>query len=185
MAVLFAVWAAGVGLHLVRIVHGCRLAIKLRRTAVPLDADLLNPLLAQLRDALGVSDLTLIATSRDIGSPITVGILSPVVLVPESLWTGLPRDQLRDVLLHECAHAIRRDCLVGLVQRAIVALYWPHPLIRLVSRQLSRAREEICDNFVLRRTAAVQYGQLLFELAQRSQYVERRPTASPLMRQAI
>ncbi len=166
MAILFAVWVAGVGLHLARIVHGCRLAAKLRRRAVPVRGAFLKPLLAQLRDALGVRDLPPIATSADIGSPITVGMLRPVVLVPESLWTDLPRDKLRDVLLHECAHAIRRDCLAGLVQRAIVALYWPHPLIRLVSRQLSRTREEICDNFVLRRTAAVQYGQLLFELAQ-------------------
>ena len=57
---------------------------------------------------------------------------------------------LCDVLVHECAHVLRHDSWVGLLQRLAGALFWPHPGIHYVNGQLTWAREEVCDNHVLK-----------------------------------
>ena len=79
----------------------------------------------------------------------------------------MSRDELRDVLVHECAHVVRRDTLVGLIQRAADVLFWPYPLVRWMNRQLARAREEVCDNYVLGQSDGARYAQTLFDLSER------------------
>jgi galactose mutarotase-like enzyme len=73
-----------------------------------------------------------------------------MVVLPQALAATLTAPELRDVLIHECAHVLRRDTLVGVLPRLAAALYWPHPLVHHMNSQLARAREEVCDNFVLR-----------------------------------
>ncbi len=72
------------------------------------------------------------------------------MILPEGLAEALECDSLRDVLVHECAHIVRLDAWVGLLQRLAGTLYWPHPLVYFASGELTRAREEVCDNYVLR-----------------------------------
>ena len=69
---------------------------------------------------------------------------------PKDWPSRSPSDSLRDVLVHECAHVVRLDAWVGLLQRLAGAIFWPHPLVHYASGQLTRAREEVCDNHVLR-----------------------------------
>ena len=74
--------------------------------------------------------------------------------------------RLRDVLIHECAHLVRRDHHVSVMQLVARALFWPLPPVHLMNRELSRAREEVCDNFVLRRGDPVAYARTLLEIAE-------------------
>ena len=82
--------------------------------------------------------------------PIAVGLLRPVVLVPRGLAEQLSDRQLLEVLVHESAHAIRHDPLVGLFGRLLTAVLWFHPLVHLAIDLLGRAREDLCDNYALR-----------------------------------
>ncbi len=70
------------------------------------------------------------------------------------------------MLVHECAHIIRRDVAVGLVQRLLAILCWFHPLIHVLNRRLSRAREEVCDNYVLRNGEPGRYARTLLTVAE-------------------
>jgi cobalt-zinc-cadmium efflux system membrane fusion protein len=74
--------------------------------------------------------------------------------------------QLCHVLVHECAHVVRRDTWVVLLERVAAALFWPNPLIHFFNRHLSSVREEACDNYVLSGTDAVAYGETLLHVAQ-------------------
>jgi Tol biopolymer transport system component len=98
--------------------------------------------------------------------PVAAGIFRAVVVLPKASFESLDPRRLRDVLVHECAHVARRDHLVGLLQRVAEVVFWPQPLLRLLDRELSRAREEICDNHVLRGGDRIAYAWTLLEAAE-------------------
>ena len=124
---------------------------------------------------LGVERLPPLAlTSANVG-PLAMGVLNPVVVLPEGLVQNLHHQQLRDVLVHEFSHALRRDTVIGLLQRLAEVLFWPHPLVYLLNRELAEAREELCDNFVLRQADAADYAETLVLIAE--SYLPRRRLA--------
>ncbi|WP_422931866.1 M56 family metallopeptidase [Singulisphaera sp. PoT] len=162
---ILALWAVGVIVSLCRLIVGLRTLRRIRRSLQPWDDS--GGLILGIQEALGVGLLPRFYTSRLVVGPVTIGLLRPTVVIPEGLAETLSGEQLRGVLLHECAHAIRRDTRIGVLQRLAATLYWPHPLIHYMNAQLSLAREEICDNFVLRHGDACEYARTLLELTQR------------------
>ena len=147
---LSLLWAAGVLVGLARLAFGWRQLAVLSRAARPLDIERHRATLDHVRAALSVPALPAIMTSAAARGPVAVGLFRPRVVLPEGLAESISGRSLGDVLVHECAHVIRRDAWVGLLQRLAGALFWPHPLSHYLNGQLTRAREEICDNYVLR-----------------------------------
>lgn len=80
--------------------------------------------------------------------PMTVGVFRPRVLLPAAAdeWSAGMR---QSVLLHEQAHIDRRDPLWNLAAQLARAVYWFHPLLWLVLRELHAERERACDDVVL------------------------------------
>jgi beta-lactamase regulating signal transducer with metallopeptidase domain len=97
---------------------------------------------------------------------LVIGLRRPTVLVPAPLLSALSEAELEDVLVHECAHVLRRDLVVGFLQRTLAVFCWLHPLIHYLNRQLSLAREEVCDNHVLRGGDARRYAGTLLTMAE-------------------
>ena len=82
---------------------------------------------------LGVATLPPIVTSRLAREPVAIGLRRPRVVLPEGLTEAVPGDALRDILVHECAHILRGDIRVGLLQRLLGVVYWPHPLVHYLN----------------------------------------------------
>jgi hypothetical protein len=89
------------------------------------------------------------ATSVQCATPISVGWLSPVLILPDG-WERWSSGHLDAVLTHEQEHLRRRDPLIqwfALLNRAIL---WFHPLAWWLTGRLSTLAEEACDAAVLR-----------------------------------
>lgn len=81
--------------------------------------------------------------------PGIVGILRPVLLLPEKLVDRLPAAQLRSILAHESCHVQRRDNLTAAIHMVVEAIFWFHPAVWWIERHLIEERERACDEAVL------------------------------------
>ena len=85
-----------------------------------------------------------------ISSPLTFGVLRPVILVPKKTdWTD--ETALRYVLEHEFVHIQRFDVLSKLLLIAAVCVRWFNPLVWVMYVLANRDLELSCDETVLRR----------------------------------
>jgi uncharacterized protein (TIGR03435 family) len=106
---------------------------------------------AMLRSASRVSlpiDVPVFSTSSMI-EPGIVGILRPVLLLPEKIVDRLPAPQLCSILAHESCHVRRRDNLTAAIHMAVEAVFWFHPAVWWIERRLIEERERACDEAVL------------------------------------
>jgi hypothetical protein len=87
-------------------------------------------------------------TSADCLSPITVGCLYTVTILPAG-WRDWPDGKLDAVLIHEHEHARRHDPLFQWLALLNRAVFWFHPLAWWLERRLSALSEEACDVAVL------------------------------------
>jgi beta-lactamase regulating signal transducer with metallopeptidase domain len=162
---LLALWATGTLVSLLGLARGLRITRRIRRSAQRISAERIEPACSTLLTIFG-RNLPRICTSDQVAIPMAVGYVQPLIVLPSSLLGKLNDQQLLQVLIHECAHARRRDALVALYQGSLVAIFWFHPLVYLASRLLNRVREEICDNYVLGTASAKNYAQTLLTIAE-------------------
>ena len=95
------------------------------------------------------SGLTLMS-SPSAFEPGVVGILRPVLLVPEGLVDRLTPAQLDAILAHERAHVRAHDNLLAILHMAVEAIFWFHPLVWWIERRMIDERERACDEAVVR-----------------------------------
>ena len=168
---VFGAWMIGVLVGLVRLLreYGAFRRMKASCRAVG-DASVL----AAYEEALTVVSLRRrprLLASDGIPAPMAVGILHPVVLVPDTLGETLSFEKLRMVLLHELLHVKRHDLLVGLYQQLLEVVWFFHPLIRHLNRRISQVCEDRCDGLVLVCIGAPKtYAKALMELLQDARY---------------
>jgi len=78
-------------------------------------------------------------------SPVSAGWWRPVVLLPAGLLTRMPTALIEALLTHELAHIRRHDYLVNLLQNAIEAVVFYHPVVWWLSHRIRVEREQIAD----------------------------------------
>jgi hypothetical protein len=106
-----------------------------------------------------------VRTSAEIDLPFTYGLRNPVIVLPATASAWSPA-QLEATLIHEQAHADRRDGIGLLLSQTILALYWWHPMVWYATRAAAAERERACDDAVIRHgMRASQYGQCLLAQA--------------------
>ena len=79
--------------------------------------------------------------------------------------TGLPAAQLEMILAHELAHIRRHDYLVNLLQTLVETLFFYHPAVWWLSRQIRNERENCCDDVAMATVGSrADYGRALLAI---------------------
>jgi TonB family protein len=141
-----AVLIGGIILRVIWIAVGLCRVRRLRRLGevVPLTADE-QELQRSLRTRAEIR------YTRSTHSPVTFGVVSPVVLLPSEL-RSCASEMRRAVVCHELLHIQRKDWAWLLVEEAIQAARWFHPAIWWLISQIQAAREEVVDRLAVSMT---------------------------------
>jgi beta-lactamase regulating signal transducer with metallopeptidase domain/HEAT repeat protein len=146
---LVGAWAIGVMLLSVRLAGGWWRTRALRTRGVEEMPDVCQRMAARLLARMRITRPVAFFVSSRVTAPIVFGHVKPVVLVPAAVLAGLSPSQLEAILLHELAHVRRHDYLVNLLQTVVETVFFYHPAVWWVSRQVRQAREECCDDIAV------------------------------------
>ena len=98
---------------------------------------------------LGITKKVKVAVSTLVTSPVTVGYLKPVILLPVAAMNNLTTAQVEAILLHELSHIRRYDYLLNLVVSIIYTLLYFNPFVKTFINVIESEREACCDELVL------------------------------------
>lgn len=120
----------------------------------------------QLVLRLGIKQKVTIHLSNLINSPLTIGFLKPVILIPLASINYLNAQQIEAVILHELAHIRRFDYLLNFLLIVADTLLFFNPFAVLISKNIKKERENSCDDFVLQfQYTPATYAEALFKIA--------------------
>jgi beta-lactamase regulating signal transducer with metallopeptidase domain len=166
--VLAAIWMAGALLMFVRLIS----RIQREREAEAAIGPCGNGVTSFVADGVPVSFHTRHP------APAVRGVLSPYVLLPTGIDRLLNQQEFQAVLLHEVAHARRRDNLIRLFYEVSLCAVWFHPLMWLAGARMALYRELSCDESVIRRAHGEALVSALAKLAEPAPALFLQATAS-------
>jgi beta-lactamase regulating signal transducer with metallopeptidase domain/predicted phage tail protein len=109
----------------------------------------------------------LVLCSAQLVSPLTVGGIRPVLLLPET-FAANTENEVAAMLGHELAHIRRRDYLCNLAGHVAALPIAFHPATRAIQRRLRQSREMVCDAMAAEAMhSSSSYASCLIGLAQR------------------
>lgn len=145
VSVWFVVWCIGMvlfaGFFIVSYLR-CRIEF---RTALPVN----NAYVEQWIKERPLKRRISIKQSDRISTPLTYGVLHPVILMPKQTdWKNI--NQLRYIFSHEYVHIYRFDTIAKLIATYALCIHWFNPLIWVMYILFNRDIELACDERVIR-----------------------------------
>ena len=120
--------------------------------------------LARAQRRMGFKHGTALLTSNELASPISWGLMRPVILLNSRAVEASAEAEA--IIAHELAHVARMDWIKLLLARIATALFWFNPLVWLLAREAHQLREEAADDSVLAADIVdTDYAQLLVGVA--------------------
>ncbi len=132
---LLLLWGAGTAFSLILLSRASYNAYRLRINATPY----------QNVPANWPKNLD-ISISDEIKTPMVIGIIKPLVLIPTKFVNEMEPNLLNPLLFHELAHIKRHDNILYFMERLILTFYWWNPLMHVIAKRISEEREHACDD---------------------------------------
>jgi bla regulator protein blaR1 len=133
-------------LLLLTLIALARLFVLKARANVLVDAPWLTAL-ARAQKRMGFKHGTALLTSNELPSPISWGVVRPVILL--NAEAAKSHGEAEAIITHELAHVAHLDWAKLLLARIAVALFWFNPFAWLLAREAHQLREEAADDAVL------------------------------------
>ncbi|GAB2795188.1 hypothetical protein GCM10027275_45380 [Rhabdobacter roseus] len=146
---LVVCWLVGAGLLLLRFVGSwVYLEVLRSRARLVMDQEW-RTRFGLLTAKLNITQSVELRQTARVLSPLVIGALRPVVLVPVGLLTGFSVAEVEAILAHELAHIRRHDYLVNLLQSLVEIVFFFHPALWWLSERVRTEREHCCDDLAV------------------------------------
>lgn len=170
---LLLLWAVGVVASFLMLCIDMFRAHRLRRFAHPAGERILQ-LAGEESRAMGLSTAAPVLVSDRLESPALVGILSPVVYIPEWIAQEGNESRLRWLLRHELMHRAQRDPAALAVRRLAQILFFFHPAVWIAGRRWEEAMELATDRALVNsEDDARSYAQELYAVLEMQHHRQR------------
>jgi beta-lactamase regulating signal transducer with metallopeptidase domain len=166
-------WLFGAILFLFRLISQFAEIRNLRKTSLPFENLVIQTLTDRLVATLGISRKIEIRTTGKAHSPLTFGVMTPVILLPIALVFQLSPAHLEAVIAHELAHVKRNDYLSNLLLSTLEVLFFFHPCYWWMSQSVKELRENAADELALK--AGISSTDLANALAEVLQFASQHP----------
>jgi beta-lactamase regulating signal transducer with metallopeptidase domain len=173
LSLLVNFWFFGAILFLFRLIGQLTEVRNLRKNSQPFENLEIQTLTDRLVDSLGIRRKIEIRTTERAHSPVTFGVLTPVILLPAALVFQLSPAHLEAVIAHELAHVKRNDYLSNLLLSTLEVLFFFHPCYWWMSQTVKELRENAADELAL--NAGVSSTDLANALAEVLQFASQHP----------
>ena len=168
---LFAAWAVGAALLLLRLSVGLWQVHRLRNSCRDVELDRLEPAMAEVFRGFSARSQTKLCVSERVNVPAAIGFFRPAIVFPAWLLPQLSADEIEVVLLHEHAHLCRWDQWTNLAQKFARALFFFHPAVWWIENHLTLEREMACDDIVVAQSQSPKaYASFLVSFAEKLQH---------------
>jgi beta-lactamase regulating signal transducer with metallopeptidase domain len=166
-------WFFGAILFLFRLIAQLTEVRILRKNSQSFENLEIQTLSDRLVNSLGIRRKIEIRTTERAHSPVTFGVLTPVILLPAALIFQLSPAHLEAVIAHELAHVKRNDYLSNLLLSALEVLFFFHPCYWWMSQTVKELRENAADELALK--AGISSTDLANALAEVLQFASQHP----------
>ena len=142
-------WLIGAAVLLLRFAGGWIFTERLRRNAKIVMNREWRARFGVIIAKMNITQSVEFRESAKVLTPMVIGALSPVVLIPIGLLSGFSTTQVEAILAHELAHIRRNDYFINLLQSFVEVVFFFHPVIWWLSNRIRIEREHCCDDIAL------------------------------------
>ena len=139
-------WIIGASVLLLRLIGSWVYVQQLKAEGIRLTESRIQDMFRRLSATLNIRATVHLFESVRVSTPVVIGFVKPVILLPVGLATGLTTKQIEAILAHELAHVKRFDYVINLLQSLVEVVYFFHPALWWVSSRVRIEREHCCDD---------------------------------------
>lgn len=152
LPLIVTVWLLGVLVLMLRFLGGFAYLQRLRHHKTKAVSNEWQAKTLEIADSLKVKKVVRLLESAMAKTPMVVGHLKPVILLPLGTLGGLSTKQVESILAHEIAHISRNDYLVNILQSVFEIFLFFNPAMWWMSARVREERENCCDDVALQLT---------------------------------
>ncbi len=146
LPIIVRFWLLGTVLLLLRLLGGLSYIAYLRKTQISEIEVSWQIRFQSILERIGLKKAVRLVESGLVKTPIVIGYLKPMVLMPVGTINALSPQQVEAILAHELAHILRNDFIVNILQYIIEAIFYYHPAVWWISANIRTEREHCCDD---------------------------------------
>lgn len=162
--VIVLVWLLGIAYGLIKLVSGHRILTRYKGSVLSCHEPRVIDACQRVGQKLKIRRNITLLISPLINSPMTTGILKPIVYLPAGLLSGFTSDELDAIFLHELMHIKRHDYVLVLLLSTLETVFFFNPFFRLMSRDLRKEMEFACDEGAIHHQNKIIYARSLLRL---------------------